>query len=186
MNKPRQHRFRIAPGTILGVLALLVAGTMPAEAALSRIAAGSVGTAQLKNSAVTSPKIANGTIRPVDLAPAAKPRLPRVRLAVMDEWKDLTPNQRSYLTITLPAGRWAITAKGHESNMGSSTPRWCSLLSEGKSLDFSDSVSASDTYVRHGIVLEGVVATSAFQQVSIACSGSGNFGFAKILAIEVH
>jgi len=187
MNKPRQRRFRTAPGTILGVLALLVAGTMPAEAALSRIAAGSVGTAQLKNSAVTSPKIANGTIRRIDLAPAAKPRLPRAKLVTMDSWKDLTPTESPYLTITLPAGRWAITAKGHVSNLGSANSQWCHLMSAGKALDFSDSfLSPAGTYVRHGIFLEGLVATTASQQVSITCTGSGTFGFAKIMAVEVH
>lgn len=51
-----------SPATALAALALLVAGTG------TGYAAATIGTAQLKNNAVTSPKIKNGQVKSKDLA----------------------------------------------------------------------------------------------------------------------
>lgn len=67
------HRDAVPPVSLLvSVLALVVAcsGTAVAAVALAR---GSVDTRHLKDGAVTSRKIANGTVRGADLAPDSRP-----------------------------------------------------------------------------------------------------------------
>ncbi|MBD0337669.1 MAG: collagen-like protein [Thermoleophilia bacterium] len=71
MNDTRIRLLRPSPALVVASLALLIAlsGTSWAAVALPR---GSVGTPQLKAGAVTSPKVRNGSLQAIDLAPAAR------------------------------------------------------------------------------------------------------------------
>lgn len=62
---------RPSPALVVASLALLVALTGTSYAAVT-LAKNSVGTLQLKAGAVTSPKVKDGSLRTVDLAPAAR------------------------------------------------------------------------------------------------------------------
>ena len=65
---------RISPAMIVALIALVfsLAGT---SYAVTKLPSNSVGTAQIKNSAVTSQKIKDGSVAPVDLTAAAKATL---------------------------------------------------------------------------------------------------------------
>ena len=65
MNTPTR---RPSPALVVALLALVVACSGPAVAAVS-LGAKSVGTAQLKNNAVTSAKVKNGSLTTKDLKP---------------------------------------------------------------------------------------------------------------------
>lgn len=71
MSTPTKRR--VSPGAILGVAACTLALAAPAQAAVHHLAANSVHTKQLARGAVTSPKIRNHTITPIDLARNAVP-----------------------------------------------------------------------------------------------------------------
>lgn len=58
----KTYRPRLSPAMVIALLALVVALSAPAQAAMERLAAGTVGTAQLKNGAVTTPKIRDGAV----------------------------------------------------------------------------------------------------------------------------
>lgn len=58
----KTYRPRLSPAMVVALLALIVALSTPAQAAMERLARGSVGTAQLKDGAVTTPKIRNGAV----------------------------------------------------------------------------------------------------------------------------
>jgi hypothetical protein len=62
-------RRRPSAGTVLGGLALLIALGGTSYAAANQLPRGSVGTLQLRNGAVTSIKVLNGTLRRADFAP---------------------------------------------------------------------------------------------------------------------
>jgi len=66
-NDPGVTRLRPTPALAVAILALVVALAGTSYAAVV-IANGSVGTAQLKRNAVTSPKIKNRSVRSADLA----------------------------------------------------------------------------------------------------------------------
>ena len=70
-NRRRPAAHRPSPALVVAGLALLVAlsGTAYAAVTLPR---DSVGTIQLKSGAVTSPKVRDGSLRVVDLAPPAR------------------------------------------------------------------------------------------------------------------
>ena len=65
---------RISPAMIVALIALVfsLAGT---SYAVTKLPSNSVGTVQIKNSAVTSKKIKDGSVAPVDLTAAAKATL---------------------------------------------------------------------------------------------------------------
>lgn len=114
---------------VVAFLALVVALSGPAQAAMERLAAGTVGTAQLKDGAVTTPKIRNGAVTTTklrdgavtgrklagnsvtgaklanrsvglsDLAPSARPVLPRGLVAPYDDG-DWTELTSSPIEIT--------------------------------------------------------------------------------------
>ena len=65
---------RISPAMIVALIALVfsLAGT---SYAVTKLPSNSVGTAQIKNSAVTSKKIKDGSVAPIDLTAAAKATL---------------------------------------------------------------------------------------------------------------
>lgn len=58
----KTYRPRLSPAMVIALLALVVALSAPAHAAMERLAKGTVGTAQLKNGAVTTPKLRNGAV----------------------------------------------------------------------------------------------------------------------------
>jgi hypothetical protein len=71
-----QNRFRVTPATVIACVALAVAlgGTSYAAAVLPR---NSVGTAQLKTGAVTSLKVANGSLLRLDFKAGQLPAGPK-------------------------------------------------------------------------------------------------------------
>lgn len=69
---PRRPARRPSAAVVLATLALAVAAGPPAYSAARTLAAGSVGTTQLKDNAVTSPKVKNGTLTRSDLATSAR------------------------------------------------------------------------------------------------------------------
>ena len=73
------RRLRISPALVVAAIALTVALADTAVATVSQLAPRSVGTAQLKNNAVTSAKIRNGQIRLADLHRTARRPGPRGR-----------------------------------------------------------------------------------------------------------
>lgn len=107
---------------VVALLALVAALSMPAQAAMERLAKGSVGTAQLKDGAVTTPKlrygavtsakIRNGSVTVADLSVQARPRLPRSISAKHDSWTTLNSDGVQMARLDLPAGRWLVLAKG--------------------------------------------------------------------------
>jgi hypothetical protein len=72
----RFTRYRPSPGTVIACIALAIAlgGTSYAAVVVPR---NSVGTAQLRNNAVTSLKVANRSLRAVDFALGQVPRGPQ-------------------------------------------------------------------------------------------------------------
>jgi hypothetical protein len=62
-------RRKPSPGVVLGALALLIALGGTSYAAVGALPRASVGTLQLQTGAVTSIKVANGTLRRLDFAP---------------------------------------------------------------------------------------------------------------------
>jgi len=67
------RRFRVSPALVVACAALVVALAETGWATVSQVVPRrSVGTAQLKNNAVTSAKIRNGQVRLVDLARNAR------------------------------------------------------------------------------------------------------------------
>lgn len=118
-----------AAALLVALLALVVALSTPAQAAIQRIAAGTVGTAQLKDGAVTTPKlrdgavtgrkiagsavtgpkiagnavsgskVANGSIGLSDLSAAATPKLPR-SLSAPDVNNATGLSSQDWITIT--------------------------------------------------------------------------------------
>jgi hypothetical protein len=76
MNAAR--RFRVSPALVVASLALLIALAETGWATVSQLVPrNSVGTAQLRNNAVTSAKIRNGQIRLADLHRTARRPGPR-------------------------------------------------------------------------------------------------------------
>jgi hypothetical protein len=73
------RRFRVSPALVVAAIALTVALAETSWATVSALAPRSVGTAQLKNNAVTSAKIRNGQIRLADLHRTARRPGPRGR-----------------------------------------------------------------------------------------------------------
>lgn len=140
----KAYRPHLSPAMVVAMLALVVASSMPAQAAMERLAKGSVGTAQLKNGAVTTPKIRhgavtgpkirNGTVGLGDLAPTARPKHPEWRgsdkggsVAVpADRWTTV-------LTLALPAGQWFVFGKGIMSAFDSRLT--CDLVAGGQIWD---------------------------------------------------
>ena len=114
-------KVQVTPAMLIALLALGVALSGPAYAAAERLAAGTVGTAQLQdgavttrklhNNAVTSRKIANGTVGVDDLAAAA--RSPR-SVSAADGGADNIPAGAwtTVLQMALPAGNWILQGKG--------------------------------------------------------------------------
>lgn len=190
---------RPAAGTVLGGLALAVALTPPATAAISQLAAGSVGTTQLQDGAVTGPKlhasavsgakVQDGSLGLADLTSYAGHQLPRAFQAVDYQWHDLTPGDVTYLHLTLPAGKWALTGKGlitAQTDLAAYYQQ-CRLLRGDAEVDFADSVNdSSNEVIRVSFMLEALVTQSAPTTYSVACRGYGQAGFTRLVAVEVR
>ena len=80
--KPRSGLPKVSPSLIVACIALLVALGGTSLAAVSVILpANSVGTKQLKNNAVTSAKVKDGSLKAIDLAPGVLAASPGVGAA---------------------------------------------------------------------------------------------------------
>lgn len=198
----KTYRPRLSPAMVIALAALVVAMSVPAQAAMERIAKGTVGTAQLKTGAVTtpklrygavtSPKIRNGTVSLGDLSAAARPKLPLWRGSDNGGSVDIPAGQwTTVLTLSLPAGQWLVSAKGVIDTYESMVT--CDLVAAGQTWDrtFAAQYVTGDP-AGHGyspMSLEQRVVLSATGSVQIRCTAStSNQGVfdTKINAIRVR
>lgn len=208
----KAYRPHLSPAMVVAMLALVVASSMPAQAAMERLAKGSVGTAQLKDGAVTTPKIRNGAVTTPkirdsavtgpkirngavglgDLAPTARPKLPEWRGSDKGGSVAIPSGQMTtVLTLALPAGHWFVFGKGIMSTFD--TRATCDLVSGGQIWDRTtvnqfitgDGASAADTPMSLG---QRVVLSRA-GTVEIRCfpgSGTQSVSDTKLNAIRVR
>ena len=170
----RARRLVPSPALVVASLALVIAAAQPVGAAVGSLAKHSVGTRQLKDSAittrkihdaavtgaklgpgaVTSAKIADGSVTLTDLDPTARPSQsspPKAYAASTDLVN--TPADGSSVTvatINVPAGTWAVHAKANAtttSNGSSGDAVVCHLYQGETSVDFATSYSQVNTLV---------------------------------------
>jgi len=200
---PERCRVRPSPSVVIALLALVIALSAPAQAAMERLANGSVGTAQLKNGAVTTPKlrdgavarhkiahravngakIANGTVGLADLARPARPRPPRALTVSRDDWiavGDFAP----YTQLDLPAGKWAVAAKVMVSVQGSTVG--CFLRGPSGWIDHSG--AASNGSMHSSLSFNAILVLGSPGRVTLACGGdaASRVGQARLVATAVR
>jgi hypothetical protein len=102
---------RPSPAMVIACLALVVALSGTSYAKILALPLNSVGTPQLKASAVTSPKVKNHSLLAVDFKPG---QLPGVRgYEIVDFGPNIVMNQvYNSLFMTCPAGKRAIGGGG--------------------------------------------------------------------------
>lgn len=196
---------KLSRGTIvtitLVVAAALISGAggavAGAQIGTAQIKNGAVTTKKLRNNAVTSPKIKNGTVTRADLAPAARPGPPRVLAARMPGgWQAMVNETSTVLRLRLPAGKWALTAKAQLRNWDDSLSArttlslQCTLVVDGLGLDYSDNLvgfnSPDSVEVRRPMVLMGVVNSAAAKTATVSCTGTALIGWGHLVAIQVR
>lgn len=166
---------RPSPALIVAVLALVVALMPPATAAVQRLAAGSVGTRELKGGAVTSAKVRNGSLQVADLSSAARPRLPRSYVVRKKGWYGASPGSLTAIaSITLPPGTWAITAKTGTGLSGTNSQTFCTL-DDGFEWDASG-VAQSGTIAYQDQIVTALarVHYTTSKTMSFLCMGDGS------------
>lgn len=117
-----------------------------------KIRNGAVVSAKLGGNAVTSAKIKNGTVTRTDLAPAARATPPRALVARLPGgWHALVNETSTVLRLRLPAGKWALTAKAQLRNWDDSLSTrtnlslQCTLFVAGVGVDYSDNLVGFNT-----------------------------------------
>lgn len=188
-------RRRPSAALVIAVLALLVAMTPPAVGAAQRLAARSVGTRELKDHAVTAAKlhanavrggnVVDGSLTRSDLAASARPRMPRSVYGSLGYIYLGNPAGQTLVSVVLPAGTWAVTAKGWAVtwDAGSAT---CEL-NDGTPLDHATVAPRPSARQGEGtVVLVARVTYTVPHTVVLSCLGQDAYvNDAKVLATEV-
>lgn len=154
-TSPRRRR-RPSPALLISILALVVALAPPAYAALAK---NSVGTPQLKTGAVTSLKVRNGNLRPVDLVHAA--RLDRVALRTMSA-------NDGFVVSVAPAGTEIASLATHGGGPLTLTGPTHLLVSGGV---YTQNTSGSTRTIRCSVTVDDVAV--AFDTRAYLATGSG-------------
>jgi hypothetical protein len=138
---------RPSPATVIASLALLVAcGGTGAAAVQAVLPANSVGTAQLKNNAVTSQKVLNGSLLKADFK----------------------PNQ-------LPAGASGPTGPTGPAGPAGPSVKWALVRQDGAILGQSGGLTAVHAGSGHYIVDFGGPVTGKLILASMSLAGDNNF-----------
>jgi hypothetical protein len=201
------RRLRVSPATVIALLALIIALSAPAQAAVQRLANGSVGTAQLKNGAVTTPKIrdravarpkiaadavtgakiANGSVRLADLAPGARPKPPRSLVAPHDDsFRTINGSGIEITKQDLPRGQWFVVVKGifFVDNSNAS----CALTVAGDAVEESGTWSPGPMYDNFALVAN--LTLPATRSVGVRCGTASTpttyVGRVSLNAVEVR
>lgn len=195
-----------SPALVIASLALAIVSAQPVTAAVRAVVPpNSVGTAQLKDNAVTNRKIRPGTItggrvanRSIglsDLAVSARPSLPRVLSDTGGE-VDLPSNgdQIEVVSVSVPAGSWAVHAKTEVlTNRGSGVN--CSLYSGSTKKDSTTFVvfvpTVENDLAFDGVSVMGLITVSKPTKVRMLCSEDANpadvsIRDSKLLATQVR
>ncbi|HEU0303854.1 MAG TPA: collagen-like protein [Gaiellaceae bacterium] len=128
---------RPSPAMIVASIALLVALGGTSFAAVSQLPRFSVGTPQLKSNAVTSPKVANRSLRAIDFARGQLPRGPRGLRGPQG-----LPGQPGAAGPTGATGPAGVAAPGYVAQVASDTSTGVSSTS---STSFVDLAGAEET-----------------------------------------
>lgn len=179
---------------VVALLALVVALSMPAQAAIERLARGSVGTEHLKDGAVTTPKIRNGAVTGPkirdgsvtlgDLSAPARPKLPRSISDTDRLWKALNSEPGVEIArLDVPAGRWLVTAKAVAATPASMS---CYLKRGSVTTDTTFAGSAASWSYDNISLIAPMVAGGA--TVTVGCAGSPQASVGEIVlsAVEVR
>jgi hypothetical protein len=123
---------RTTYANVVSTLALVLAlgGTSYAAA---QLADGQVKTRHLADSAVTSPKIKNGTVSPSDLAAASKQRLwSSVKLFPGGSGNQIVDGYTTFHTLNVPKGKYLVTFAAEFDNLsGQVNGAICDVVSAG-------------------------------------------------------
>ena len=187
-------RLKASPALVVASLALLVSLTGTSVAAVQQlIPRHSVGTPQLKNNAVTSAKVRNGTLLRGDFKSGQLPRGPKgprgatgsagprgpsdlhqaLVFVQAAAWSSTYATQRS---LSLPGGSWLVTATlAVESNNPALQSVQCRLLVGGTTVDTVDVILAPDneSAERMAMTLQGGHTLGATGPAELQCRGGG-------------
>jgi hypothetical protein len=192
----------VSPAMVVACLALFVALTGTSVAVVNALPKHSVGTAQLKNNAVVSSKVKDGSLQATDFAagqlPAGKqgpagtdgqpgPPGPAGPSDAYSRWANgLSGN----LSLTIPqAGKYVIWAKAYVGN-GEAIAQLvtCNLQAGG---DYDKTVTRTPSLPSFPATSVSAIFTTVVHEFSspgsatFSCSGSTSTEFAKIVAIRV-
>ncbi len=209
----RARRFVPSPALVIACLALALVSAGPVAGVVRTVATSSVGTAQLKDGAVTTPKLHDGAVtnrklRPgtitgsriadqsvglADLAPGARPLPPEALVASADLVN--TPSDGSWVTavtLDLPVGSWLLMSKAvatTASNGSDADAVTCHLFHGDDSLDFAQAygqVSGSVVQNYDGnLPLTAMFAAAVPSHVELRCSEGNNVLDAYLRAIKL-
>ena len=198
----RARRFVPSPALVIACLALALVSAGPVAGVVRTVATNSVGTAQLKNGAVTTPKLRDGavtnrkiapgtitgsriadqTVGVADLAPGARPVLPQ-GLHASEDLVD-TPSDGSFITVVgldLPAGSWLLVGKAvadTRADSSSGEAVICHLFQGDVSLDFAQSYAQvgqiAQQYFTGSLPLTAAIAVAAPTRVELRCAESND------------
>ena len=202
---------RPSPGLVVACLALVIVSAQPVAAAVSALVpTNSVGTAQLKDGAVTTPKlrdgavnarkialgtitgarIANGSVGLLDLAASARPRALIASGDVVNLSDDGVP--MAVVALTVPAGRWLISAKTVGSTTGGisgSDTFGCHLYAGDTFLDFASlyaQVDSAAAQIAEGTVaLTGLAIVDASTVLEVRCFDANDSRLAQARASKL-
>jgi hypothetical protein len=208
-------RRRPSPTFVVASLAVLVALTGTGIAAVRvAIPAGSVGTAQLAANAVTSNKVKNGSLLAVDVKKgqtgkrgAAGPAGPAGAAGAAGAAGSAGPigptdayfrtlagpiavptSATTLTTLSVPAGKYVIVAKGSFSGPGGGLPIVSCVLAAGGDFDRTDSVVPSIAGIPLTFMNTVVHEFAAAGTVTYQCGAGApaiKAGFISITAIKV-
>lgn len=181
------------PATWLALAALVIALAQPAAAAV-----------RLGRNSVSSRNIVNGSVRVVDLAPAARPKPqlpqlpPRAYSASRTTAVYLTQGQPAVelVTLTVPAGKWLLTAKGsarislgtYQVNLDACELRVAGFAEASDTWYADPHVTDTLLSTPTSYLLTGVVTVAGARKVSLWCLAGFETRFDRetITALEVR